>query len=219
MRILLVEDDRMIGESVLAALRSEGYDADWVADGESAEAAAASVAYDLLVLDLGLPGQDGLALLRGLRARRQTLPVIITTARDGVSQRIAGLDAGADDYLLKPFDLDELLARIRAQLRRAAGTLEELFQHGAVTLNRSTREALVDGRPVQLTAREWAVLDALLARPGVILSRPQLEGKLYGWQENLASNAVEVFIHGLRRKLGPDLIQNVRGVGYLIPRN
>lgn len=218
MRVLLVEDDAMIGESVLGALRSEGYATDWVRDGESADTAVASCAYDLMILDLGLPGMDGLGVLRRLRARKQSLPVIIASAREALTQRVAGLDAGADDYLLKPYDLDELLARVRANLRRAAGHLESIYEHKNVVINASTREAWVDQRPVLLTAREWAVLEALLARPGVILSRAQIEGKLFGWQEDLASNAVEVYIHGLRRKLGAELIQNVRGVGYLVPR-
>ena len=218
MRILLVEDDLMIGESVLEALCAEGYSTDWVKDGEAADSAAISCAYDLMILDLGLPGRDGLEVLRRLRGRKQALPVIITTARDAVDQRISGLDSGADDYLLKPYDLEELLARIRANLRRATGQVESVYEFKNVVINPSTREVQVDGRPVLLTAREWAVLEPLLARPGTILSRSQLEGKLYGWQDDPASNAVEVYIHGLRRKLGADLIQNVRGVGYLIPR-
>ena len=218
MRILLVEDDLMIGESVLEALRVEGYAADWVKDGDSADAAMRSCAYDLLVLDLRLPGMDGLDVLRALRARKQSLPVIITTARDAVAQRVSGLDAGADDYILKPYDLDELLARVRANLRRASGRTESVYEYKNVTINPSSREVLVDGQPVLLTSREWAVLETLLARPGLILSRTQIEGKLFGWEEDVGSNAIEVYIHGLRRKLGTDLIQNVRGVGYLIPR-
>jgi two-component system OmpR family response regulator len=218
MRILLVEDDSMIGESVQGALQAEGYATDWVRDGDSADLAAATCAYDLMILDLGLPGRDGLEVLRGLRARKQALPVIIATARDALAQRVSGLDAGADDYLLKPYDLDELLARVRANLRRATGQVESVYEYKNVRINPSTREVQVDGHPVLLTSREWAVLEPLLARPGTILSRPQIEGKLFGWKEELASNAVEVYIHGLRRKLGADLIQNVRGVGYLIPR-
>ena len=218
MRILLVEDDSMIGESVLEALRAEGYATDWVKDGESAEAAVRSCAYDLLVLDLGLPGKDGLEVLRSLRASKQSLPVIIATARDAVAQRVAGLDAGADDYLLKPYDIDELLARVRANLRRASGRAESVYAYKNVSINPTSKEVLVDGQPVILTSREWAVLETLLARPGLILSRSQIEGKLFGWQDDIGSNAIEVYIHGLRRKLGNDLIQNVRGVGYLVPR-
>lgn len=218
MRLLLVEDDPMIGESVQDALRSAGYAVDWCRDGLAADAALEAEAYDLVLLDLGLPGRDGLEVLRALRARRRTEPVIIATARDAVEQRVAGLDAGADDYLLKPYDLDELLARIRAHLRRAEGRAEPVYAHGNVTINPATREVLADQRPVLLTAREWAVLELLLARPGVILSRAQIEGRIFGWGEEIGSNAVEVYIHGLRRKLGPELIQNVRGVGYLVPR-
>lgn len=218
MRILLVEDDWMIGESVLAALTAEGYATDWVKDGESADAALRSCAYDLLVLDLGLPKMDGLEVLRSLRARKQSLPVLIATARDAVAQRVSGLDAGADDYLLKPYDLDELLARVRANLRRASGRVESVYEYKNVVINPATREVLVAGQPVLLTSREWAVLEPLLARPGIILSRTQIEGKLFGWEEVVGSNAVEVYIHGLRRKLGAELVQNVRGVGYLIPR-
>jgi two-component system OmpR family response regulator len=218
MRLLLVEDDRMIGESVEDALRSAGYAVDWTRDGVTAEAALETEGYDLVLLDLGLPGRDGLDVLRTLRARRRSEPVIITTARDAVEQRIAGLDAGADDYLLKPYDLDELLARIRANLRRSEGRVEPVYSHKNVSINPATREVLVDQRSVTLTSREWAVLELLLVRPGVILSRAQIESRIFGWGEEIGSNAVEVYVHGLRRKLGADLIQNVRGVGYLIPR-
>lgn len=219
MRLLLVEDDQMIGETVLDQLRAENYAVDWVRDGESADTALRAQSYDLVLLDLGLPRRDGLAVLRALRARKERIPVLIATARDSVQQRIEGLDAGADDYLLKPFDLDELLARIRALLRRAAGRAEPVYEHKGVSINPATREVLVSGEPVVLSAREWAVLEPLLARPGRVLSRSQIEEKLYGWKEEIASNAVEVYIHGLRRKLGADLIRNVRGVGYMVPRD
>ncbi len=218
MRLLLVEDDLMIGEALLHLLRAEHYAVDWVKDGEMADTALRSQQYDLLLLDLGLPRRDGLEVLRLLRARHQRLPVLIATARDAVGDRIAGLDAGADDYVVKPYDSDELLARIRALIRRHAGTGEPVFSHKGVTLNPATREASLNGAPVQLSAREWAVLEPLLARPGVLLSRVQLEEKLFSWKDDVSSNAVEVYIHGVRKKLGSDLIQTVRGLGYLVPR-
>lgn len=219
MRLLLVEDDTMIGESVLDLLRAEHYAVDWVKDGEMADTALRTQTYDLVLLDLGLPRRDGLTVLRSMRARKERIPVLIATARDGVQQRIEGLDAGADDYVLKPYDLDELLARIRALLRRAAGRAEPVYEHKGITINPATREVTVGGQPVVLSAREWAVLEPLLARPGLVLSRAQLEEKLYGWKDEISSNAVEVYIHGLRKKLGADLIQNVRGVGYMVPRD
>lgn len=218
MRLLLLEDDLMIGEAVLDLLRAEHYAVDWVKDGEAAESVLRTQDYDLVLLDLGVPRRDGLEVLRGLRARKQRMPVLITTARDAVQQRVEGLDAGADDYVLKPYDLDELLARIRALLRRAAGRAEPVYEHKGVSLNPATHEAMVDGKPMVLSAREWAVLEALIARPGLILSRPQLEEKLYSWKDEISSNAVEVYIHGLRKKLGADLIRNVRGVGYMVPK-
>jgi two-component system OmpR family response regulator len=218
MRLLLVEDDTMIGEAVLDALRAEHYAVDWVRDGAMAETALATANYDLVVLDLGLPRRDGLAVLRNLRARHVATPVLIATARDAVGDRIAGLDAGADDYVVKPYDTDELLARIRALIRRSAGRGEPVYSHKGVTLDPATREATVNGAPVKLSAREWAVLEPMLARPGAVFSRAQLEEKLYGWKDDVSSNAVEVYVHGLRKKLGADLIQTVRGLGYVVPR-
>ena len=218
MRLLLVEDDPMIGEAVQDLLRAEGYAVDWVRDGDAADTALRANAYDLVMLDLGLPKRDGIAVLRDLRTRKDRTPVLVATARDAVAQRIEGLDAGADDYVLKPYDLDELLARIRALLRRAAGRAEPVYEHKGVSINPSTREASVNGVPVVLSGREWAVLEPLLARPGLVLSRQQLEDKLYGWGDEVSSNAVEVYIHGLRKKLGPDILLNVRGVGYLVPK-
>jgi two-component system OmpR family response regulator len=218
MRLLLVEDDTMIGEAVLDLLRAEGHAVDWVRDGEMATTAAKSLAYDLILLDLGLPRRDGLAVLRDLRARKDRVPVLIATARDSVQQRVEGLDAGADDYILKPYDLDELLARIRALVRRAAGRAEPVYEHRGVSINTSTREVSAHGQPVVLSAREWAVLEPLIARPGLVLSREQLEEKLYGWKDDVSSNAVEVYIHGVRKKLGAGLIVNVRGVGYMVPK-
>ena len=218
MRLLLVEDDPMIGEAVRDLLRAEGYAVDWANDGDMADAALATQAYDLVLLDLGLPRRDGLAVLRDLRARKDRTPVLIATARDGVAQRVQGLDAGADDYVLKPYDLEALLARIRALLRRAAGRAEPVYEHQGVSINPATREVTVRGTPVVLSGREWAVLEPLIARPGMVLSRQQLEDKLYGWGGEISSNAVEVYIHGLRKKLGAHLVLNVRGLGYMVPR-
>ena len=218
MRLLLVEDDLMIGESVLDLLRAESYAVDWVKDGEMADTALRTQTYDLVLLDLSLPRRDGLDVLRSLRARKERIPVLIATARDSVQQRIEGHDAGADDYVLKPYDMDELLARIRALTRRAAGRAEPVYAHKGVSINSVTREVLVAGQPVVLSAREWAVLEPLLARPGLVLSRTQLEEKLYSWKDEISSNAVEVYIHGLRKKLGAELIRNVRGAGYMVPK-
>jgi len=218
MRLLLVEDDPMIGEQLLELLRAESYAVDWVRDGELADAALHAQNYDLVLLDLGLPKRDGMSVLRALRTRKQVMPVLIATARDALEQRIAGLDAGADDYVLKPFELHELLARIRALLRRASGRAEPVYEHRGVSINPATREVVAEGKQVTLSAREWAVLESLLARPGMVLSRQQLEEKLYSWKDEISSNAVEVYIHGLRKKLGAALIQNVRGVGYRVPK-
>ena len=218
MRLLLVEDDPMIGESVLDLLRADGYAVDWVKDGEIADATLDTQSYDLVLLDLGLPKRDGLAVLRRLRARKNRTPVLIATARDALEQRVQGLDMGADDYIVKPYEIDELLARIRALIRRASGRAEPVYEHLGVSIDPVTREVLVGGHAVSLVAREWAILEQLLARPGVVLSRKQLEDKLYSWKDEVSSNAVEVYIHGLRKKLGTHLIQNVRGVGYMIPK-
>jgi two-component system, OmpR family, response regulator len=183
-----------------------------------ADTALRTESYDLVLLDLGLPKRDGLDVLRALRARHQAVPVLVATARDAIGDRIAGLDAGADDYVVKPYDTEELLARIRALIRRSAGQAGPVFSHRGVTLNPATREASIDGAAVSLSAREWAVLEPMLARPGVVFSRAQLEEKLYGWKGDISSNAVEVYVHGLRKKLGSDLIQTVRGLGYVVPR-
>ena len=218
MRLLLVEDDTMIGEALLDLLRGENYAVDWVRDGEMADTALRAHRYDLMLLDLGLPRRDGLEVLRSLRARRDSVPVLVATARDAVGDRIAGLDAGADDYVVKPYDMTELLARIRALIRRRAGHGEPVFAHKGVTLNPATHEATLNGQAVALSAREWAVLEPLIARPGILLSRAQLEEKLYSWKDDISSNAVEVYVHGLRKKLGAGLIQTVRGLGYMVPR-
>lgn len=216
MRILLVEDDRMIAEGVRKALRSDGFAVDWVQDGEAALTALGGEAYDLLLLDLGLPKRDGIDVLRKLRSRGLSLQVLIVTARDAVADRVKGLDAGADDYLVKPFDLDELGARMRALIRRHSGRSESTIRHGALTLDPASHQVTLDGVPVALSAREFALLEALLVRPGAVLSKSQLEEKMYGWGEEIGSNTVEVYIHALRKKLGSDLIRNVRGLGYMV---
>jgi two-component system, OmpR family, response regulator QseB len=216
MRLLLAEDDRMIATSVQQGLRQDGFAVDWVQDGQAALVALAENVHDLLLLDLGLPRRDGLEVLTAMRRRGDRRPVLILTARDAVANRVAGLDAGADDYLVKPFDLDELSARVRALARRHAGRAEPVVTHGALELRPATREVSLNGKPVSLSAREFALLEALLARPGAILSRAQLEEKIYGWADEVESNAVEVHLHGLRRKLGADAIRNVRGVGWMI---
>ena len=217
MRLLLVEDDRMIGENIRDGLAQEGHAVDWVRDGAAAAAAIRAEPYGAVLLDLGLPRRDGIEVLRGVRALRNDVPVLIITARDGVADRVRGLDAGADDYLVKPFDLDELAARVRALTRRAAGRTTGMLRQGPISVNPATREVRVHDRPVSLSAREFAVLEALLERPGCVLSRAQLEERLYGWGEEVASNAVEVHVHNLRRKLGAGLIRTERGVGYSIP--
>jgi two-component system OmpR family response regulator len=218
MRVLLVEDDVMIAQGLETALRQIGAAVDWLRDGERASAALRSTVFDVVLLDLGLPGRDGISVLRELRLRGDATPVIVLTARDDVPSRVAGLDAGADDYVVKPFDLDELTARIRSVLRRAAGRGEPLIQHGDIRLDPATREVEYKGEPVSLSAHEYAVLEALLKRPGAVLSRAQLEERLYGWDDPIGSNAVEVYIHGLRRKLDSEAIRTVRGVGYFVPK-
>jgi DNA-binding response OmpR family regulator len=218
MRILLVEDDRMIGESIRTALRQDGSAVDWVRDGGSAESTLATEEFDLVLLDLGLPQRDGLEVLQAMRSRHDQTPVIVLTARDALADRVAGLDAGADDYLVKPFELGELAARIRAVSRRKAGRGEPAVEIGEVRLDPSMRQVTRGGEPIVLSAREYAVLEALMARPGAILSRAQLEDRLYGWGDAIESNAVSVYIHQLRRKLGNDFIRNVRGVGYYVGR-
>jgi two-component system response regulator QseB len=218
MRLLLVEDDTMIGESVRKGLRQDGFTVDWVQDGRAGESALDSGVHDLLLLDLGLPGKQGLDVLKSLRQKGNRIPVLILTARDAVPDRVAGLNAGADDYLVKPFDLEELAARIHALLRRKGGRADTVIRHGALTLNQATHEAFVGDQPLSLSAREFALLEALLNRPGVVLSVPQLEEKIYGWDDEVGSNTIEVYIHSLRKKIGADFIRNVRGVGYMIPK-
>ena len=218
MRLLIVEDDAMIGNSLRTGLRQDGYTVDWVRDSAAAELAAATTAYDAVLLDLGLPGKSGLELLTHWRRQQSAVPVLIITARDSVADRVLGLDTGADDYLVKPFDLDELTARLRALLRRRSGRATPIIEIGPLTLDPASHEVHLEGSEIKLSAREFGILHALMENPGVPLSRSQLEDRLYGWQEEIGSNAVEVHIHALRRKLGSDWIRNVRGVGYMVPR-
>lgn len=218
MRILLVEDDAMIGESIRTSLRNEGYVVDWCRDGRMVITALATEHFDFVLLDLGLPGQGGLDVLAALRAAKKAVPVIIITARDAIEDRIKGLDAGSDDYLVKPFDFNELAARIRSALRRSAGRAEPDIEILGVRLSPGLRQVTRDGEPVPLSAREYAIVEALMLRPGAILSRAQLEERMYGWGDEIESNAIEVHIHAIRRKLGADFIRNVRGVGYFISK-
>jgi two-component system response regulator QseB len=218
MRVLLVEDDRMIAAGLQTALHQDGHTVDWMADGNSAAAALHSSVFDLVLLDLGLPGLDGLTVLRDLRTHGNATPVIILSARDELQQRVSGLDAGADDYIVKPFDLDELAARMRSVVRRAAGRGDPAIRHGDLRLDPVTHAVEYRGTPVALSAHEYAVLEALLQRPGAILSRAQLEDRLYGWGGQVESNAIEVYVHSLRRKLGSGVIRTQRGAGYFIPK-
>ncbi len=218
MRVLLVEDDRMIAEAVQTALGQDGHVTDGVGDGAAALSALSHSRFDIVLLDLGLPRKDGLTVLRQLREGGDATPVIIITARDDVRTRVAGLDSGADDYLVKPFDLDELAARMRAALRRSAGRGDSIIEHGDIRVNTVTREVHRAAAAVTLSAKEFAVLEALLLRPGAVLSRAQLEDRLYGFGDAIESNAVEVYVHALRRKLGNDVIRTQRGAGYFVPR-
>jgi len=215
-RLLLAEDDVMIGEAVRSGLRRQGFAVDWVRDGAAAERALLTEPYDACLLDLGLPRKAGLDVLRTLRRRGASLPVVVLTARDAIGDRVEGLDAGADDYVVKPFDLAELAARIRAVMRRKAGRAGAVLECRGVTLDPATREVRRLGEPVNLSPREYALLHALIENPGRILSRSQLEQRLYGWGEEVESNVVEVHVHTLRRKLGAEFIRNVRGVGYRV---
>lgn len=207
----------MIGKGVQQGLRQDGFNVDWVMDGRAAELALDTEVYDLLLLDLGLPRKSGSEVLTKLRSQGNLIPVLILTAKDAVTDRVKALDGGADDFLAKPFDLDELAARVRALLRRRAGRAASSIKHGNLSLHPATHEAFLKGRALELSAREFAVLAALLDRPGAVLSRAQLEDKLYGWNGEVESNTVEVYIHALRKKLGKDFIKNIRGVGYMIP--
>ena len=219
MRLLLVEDDAMIGQSVHKGLKRFGWSVDWVRDGRAAELALENESYDGVLLDLGLPRKDGLDVLRGQRSKGNDVPVLVITARDAIETRVEGLDVGADDYLVKPFNMEELAARIRALMRRRAGRASPVIALGDLRVNPATREVTLVGNPLTLSAREFALLSALVERPGAVLSRTQLEEKLYGWGEEVESNTVEVYIHSLRKKLGADFIKTVRGVGYMVPKS
>jgi DNA-binding response OmpR family regulator len=216
MRVLLVEDDEMIGQSLVRALEGNGWSVDWVKEGLLAQSAMADGGYACVLLDLGLPKRDGIEVLRKARAQGDQTPVLVLTARDGLDDRITGLDIGADDYLIKPYEFRELLARMRAVIRRRDGSAHSVIGGGELQLDLTTREVLVQGERSQLSAREFALLHALLERPGAILSRDQLESRIYGWGEEVSSNAVDVLIHGMRRKLGAEAIRNVRGLGWRI---
>ncbi len=218
MRVLLAEDDPLLGKGLTAGLQKLGHTVDWVRDGVAAEQALATEHLDALILDLGLPRQDGLEVLRKLRSSKSDLPVLVLTARDTVDDRITGLDEGADDYVIKPFDLMEVAARLRSITRRREGRATALIQHGEVTVDPAARTVYLNDEVVLLGSNEYAVLEALLNHRGQILSRDQLEEALYGWDEGVESNALEVYIHHLRKKLGKELIRTVRGVGYTIPK-
>jgi two-component system response regulator QseB len=217
-RLLLVEDDAMIGRSLQQGLQQDGYAVDWVRDGHSARLSLQDETHALVLLDLSLPRLSGRELLRELRQRRNPVPVLIITAHDSIADRVEGLDSGADDYLVKPFSFEELTARIRALLRRHSGVAEPVLRQGNLTLDPSTHEVRLDEALVHLSAREFALLEAMMRRPGMPLSRSQLENSIYGWDREVDSNAVEVHIHALRRKLGAERIENVRGVGYRVPK-
>jgi DNA-binding response OmpR family regulator len=217
-RVLVVEDDALLGDAIQAGLRQHGFVADWVRDGAAADRAIEDGAFAAVVLDLGLPRRSGLEVLARLRARKDPVPVLILTARDTVEDRIGGLDAGADDYLVKPFDLGELAARLRALSRRAAGSPSPALRVGPLSLDPATREVRWRDEPRALSRKEFALLLAFMRRPGAVLTRAQLEEALYGWGEEVESNAVEVHLHHLRRKLDPGVVQTLRGVGYVMPK-
>ena len=214
MRILLVEDDPLLGDGIRAGLTLSAFAADWVRDGETALHALADHAYDACILDLGLPGKDGIAVLRELRRGGNAVPVLVLTARDTRADKLAGLDGGADDYLTKPFDLPELLARLRALIRRAKGVVSPVIVHGTVELDPVSRRVTCAGREIALSGREYALLQDFLTHPRHVRTRAQLEESLYAWGEEAGSNTVEVYIHHLRKKLGPNIIRTMRGMGY-----
>lgn len=219
MRILLVEDDALLGDALQVGLRGAGFVVDWVTDGVAAETALAGEEFAAVVLDLGLPRLAGLELLRRLRGRGNRTPVVVLTARDAVEDRVRGLDLGADDYVAKPVSLAELAARLRAVTRRAMGVASGVLTLGSLSIDPAARTVVFRGAPVDLQAREFALLYALASRAGRVLTRSQLEARLYEWDRGLDSNAIDVYVHHLRRKLSPELIRTVRGVGYVIPRD
>ena len=220
MRILLVEDDSTIAQAVVGSLKDDGYAVDWVNNGNTAETTLAGQNYDIILLDLGLPGQDGIQVLQHARASRNATPILILTARDDIQSRLAGLDGGADDYIIKPFIMAELKARIRAILRRHAGQASPLLRNGSIQLNPQTYQTTLEGQPesIPLSQKEFAVLQALMSRAGIILSRSELEDKIYGWGEEVESNAIDFLIHSLRKKIGKEHIKNIRGVGWMMPK-
>ena len=218
MRVLLVEDDRMIGEAVERALREAAYATDWVRDGALAITAMDTQVYDLVLLDLGLPRRDGHEVLAHLRSKQHKTGVVVVTARDALDERLRSLDGGADDYVVKPFEMAELLARMRAVIRRKSGAPHPIMSNGLLTLNPADHQVNFNGVCTTLTAREFALLQALMIRPGAILSRRELEDRIYGWNEEVESNAVEFLIHALRKRLGSTVIKNVRGVGWLVSK-
>ena len=219
MRVLLVEDDTMLGSAVSQALRDASYAVDWLQDGCTASTALTEHNFEMILLDLGLPQRDGLSVLRALRSQADTTPVLIITARDAVEQRIEGLDAGADDYLVKPFAVGELLARMRALGRRRAGASSPVLTNGTISLDPATKIVAVGDTEQTLSSREFALLRELLVRPGAVLSRAELEDRIYGWGEEVESNVIEFIIHSLRRKLGAESIRNVRGLGWMVERH
>jgi DNA-binding response OmpR family regulator len=219
MRILLVEDDKLLGDGIQTGLKQAGFSVDWVQDGALGAAALESEDFAAVVLDLGLPKLSGLELLRRLRTRGNRVPVLILTAQDAIEDRIKGLDSGADDYVVKPFDLDELAARLRAVTRRGRGEANSLLHVGELELDPAVHRARFRGQPVVLTAREFSLLHELMLHAGRVLSREQLEQRLYAWGDEVESNAIEVHVHHLRRKLAPELVRTIRGVGYMMPRD
>jgi DNA-binding response OmpR family regulator len=219
MRLLLVEDDELLGNGLQVGLNQSGYAVDWVKDGQAAELFLGAGAYDLMILDIGLPRRSGMEVLQALRGRGDDMPVLMLTARDTVEDKVAGLDGGADDYLVKPFDLDEVTARIRALLRRHSGRSDPVIRHRDLLIDPAAHTVSRNGQPVDIAPREFAVLLQLLEHRGRVLSRARLEQGLYSWKDEVDSNAVEVHIHHLRRKLGPDLIRTIRGVGYVIDKD